>query len=220
MIARSWPPNSSSVTPSKASPERKSPEKTTPTDAAILTRSASGTRGSASTWRSLFWMSSCSASCCLVVQLLEGGLVPLVHEEDLALGQHLAGDLVDQLTPLLEGDRLVPHAQEGLLAELVDAHVQRQEDVVLGLEVVVQRGLGDAEAFGDLAQAGAVEALLGEEVERHIEDALAGVDVGGSVGGGGCGGGSWSARSAGLSSRLECGLVAGDGLGEALLVLF
>ena len=90
-------------------------------------------------------------------------------------------DLVEQLTPLLEGDRLVPHLREGLAAELVQAHVQRHEDVVLGREVVVERRLGDAQLLGDLAQAGAVEALLGEEVEGHIEDALAG---GWAVGGG------------------------------------
>ena len=44
----------------------------------------------------------------LVVQLLEGSLVPLVHEEELALGQHLVDDLVEEVTPLLEGDGLVP----------------------------------------------------------------------------------------------------------------
>ena len=42
----------------------------------------------------------------LAVQLLEGGLVPLVHEEELALDQHLADHLVEQLAPQLEGDRL------------------------------------------------------------------------------------------------------------------
>ena len=62
------------------------------------------------------------------------------------------------------------HAAEG-----VDAHVQRQQDVVLRLEVVIESRLGDAQLLGDLAQAGAVEALLYEEVEGRIEDALAGV---------------------------------------------
>ncbi len=33
----------------------------------------------------------------LAVQLLEDGLVPLVHEEALALGQHLVDDLVEEV---------------------------------------------------------------------------------------------------------------------------
>ena len=56
--------------------------------------------------------------------------------------------------------------------------MQRQQDVVLRLEVVVEGRLGDAQLLGDLPQAGAVEALLGEEVESHIEDALPRVGVG------------------------------------------
>ena len=111
------------------------------------------------------------------VQLLECGLVALVHEEQLALDEHLVDQLVEQLAPEGEGDGLVAHLEQRLLAELVHPHVQRQQDVVLRLEVVVERRLGDAEALGDLAQAGAVEALLGEEVESHIEDALAGVGL-------------------------------------------
>ena len=84
-----------------------------------------------------------------------------------------------------------PMLAEGVLAELVQAHVERHEDVVLGLEVVVEGRLGDAQLLGDLPQAGAVEALLDEEVERHIEDALAGV-LGGRGGGSG-GVGRWRA---------------------------
>ena len=52
--------------------------------------------------------------------------------------------------------------------------MQRHEDVVLGREVVVERRLGEAQPFGDLPQRGAVEALLDEQVEGHIEDALPG----------------------------------------------
>ena len=115
----------------------------------------------------------------LAVQLLEGRLVALVHEEELALGQHLVDDLVQQRAPLLERDGLVPHLHERVPAGLVQAHVQRQQDVVLGGEVVVEGRLGDAQLLGDLPQARAVEALLGEEVEGRIEDALPGVDRGG-----------------------------------------
>jgi len=52
--------------------------------------------------------------------------------------------------------------------------MQRHEDVLFGLEVVVERGLGDAEAVGDLAQAGAVVALVDEQVEGDVEDAIPG----------------------------------------------
>ena len=56
--------------------------------------------------------------------------------------------------------------------------MQRHEDVVLRLEVVVEGRLGDAQLLGDLPQAGAVETLLDEEVQSDIEDALPGVRSG------------------------------------------
>ena len=62
---------------------------------------------------------------------------------------------------------------ERLPAERVEAQVQLEEDVLLALEVVVERGLGDAESLGDLAQRGLVVALLVEQLERDVEDALA-----------------------------------------------
>src|SRR6516165_3234034 len=62
------------------------------------------------------------------VQLLERGLVALVHEEELALGEHGVDDLIEQLAPLLEGDGLLlRHLKQGLAAELVESHVQRKE---------------------------------------------------------------------------------------------
>ena len=90
------------------------------------------------------------------------------------MGQHLVDHLVEQLAPVLEGHGLVAEAVEGVLAEVVHAHVEGQEDVLLALEVVVEGRLGDAQLFGDLPQAGAVVALGQEEVEGHIENALAG----------------------------------------------
>ena len=51
--------------------------------------------------------------------------------------------------------------------------MQLQQDVLLALEVVVERGLGDAQPLGDLAQRGLVVALLVEQLERHVQDALA-----------------------------------------------
>ena len=52
--------------------------------------------------------------------------------------------------------------------------VQLQEDVLLALEVVVERGLRDLQPLGDLAQRRLVIPLLVEELERDVEDALAG----------------------------------------------
>ena len=57
----------------------------------------------------------------------------------------------------------------------MQAQVQRDQDVLLGGEVVVDRGLGEAERLGYLAQRGLVVALLDEQVEGDVEDPLAGV---------------------------------------------
>ena len=61
--------------------------------------------------------------------------------------------------------------QRGGEAALFD---QRLEEVALRGEVVVDGGVGDAGGLGDVADAGAGEALLGEEAERGVEDLLAG----------------------------------------------
>ena len=97
-----------------------------------------------------------------------------MHEEELALGQHLVDHLVEQLAPKLESHGLVADAVEGVLAEVVEAHVEGHEDVLLALEVVVEGRLGHAQLFGDLSQARAVVALGQEEVEGRVENALAG----------------------------------------------
>ena len=62
---------------------------------------------------------------------------------------------------------------EHLAAERVQAQVELEEDVLLALEVVVERRLRDAEPLGDLAQRGLVVALLVEELEGDVEDPLA-----------------------------------------------
>ena len=59
-------------------------------------------------------------------------------------------------------------------SRVVQAHVERHEDVFLAGEVVVERGLGEAEWFGDLPQRRLVVALLDEQVEGDIEDPLPG----------------------------------------------
>ena len=94
--------------------------------------------------------------------------------KSLPLGQHLVDHLVEQLAPMPEGHGLVADAVEGVLAEVVHAHVEGHEDALLALEVVVEGRLGDAQLFGDLSQARAVVALGQEEVEGRVENALAG----------------------------------------------
>jgi hypothetical protein len=127
-------------------------------------------------------------------------------------------DRIEELAPQLQRDRFLPlpHLRQGVAAELVQAQVERHEDVVLGFEVVVERGLGDVQAFGYLAQAGAVEALLGEEFEGDIEDAVAGGGLGVLGGGVGVGGGVLE-RVDGLDG-LDPRSRFGDGVDQALVL--
>jgi hypothetical protein len=50
--------------------------------------------------------------------------------------------------------------------------VDAGEDVFLALVVVVERGAGDLEALGDLAERRLVVAAFGENVEGRLVDAL------------------------------------------------
>ena len=93
----------------------------------------------------------------------------LLHEaEHLAAGQHDPDVAVQDLVPGLLGARLVL----GPVQEVVDLREvvlgEAVDDVFLGLEVVVQCGLGHAQPFGDLAQRGLLVALLGEQLERDL----------------------------------------------------
>ena len=45
---------------------------------------------------------------------------------------------------------------------------QRQHDVLFGVELVVDRGLGDAHPIGDHLQGGPADAVLGEELEGRL----------------------------------------------------
>jgi len=75
---------------------------------------------------------------------------------------------VDDLRPCRGRQGVVPEGVqlvEQVGAERVQAQVQLEEDVLLALEVVVERRLGDTQALGDLAQRGLVVALLVEELE-------------------------------------------------------
>jgi hypothetical protein len=107
---------------------------------------------------------------------LEGALVSLVEEEELAVGEHLVDELVEQLGPGGDDLRFVELVEpvEDVAAEGVEAQVELEEDVFLALEVVVERGLRHFESIGDLPQRSLVVALLVEELERDVEDALPG----------------------------------------------
>jgi hypothetical protein len=49
---------------------------------------------------------------------------------------------------------------------------QGQQQVVLGAEVVVDGRLRDAQPIGDVLQAGALEPVLAEELQRRVEHPL------------------------------------------------
>ena len=55
------------------------------------------------------------------------------------------------------------------------------EDLVLGVEVVVDEAVGDARLVGDVGDAGRVEALAGEDGDRGVEDLPAFVDGAGAL---------------------------------------
>ena len=121
----------------------KSPAKTAPKEQDILTRSRRGIAGSARTMPEPLLDVIVLGIVLLVVQLLERGLVALVHEEDPSLRHDLVQHLVEQGTPELEADGFFGHPHEAVPADLVQAHVQRHQDVVLRGEVVVERRLGE-----------------------------------------------------------------------------
>jgi hypothetical protein len=52
---------------------------------------------------------------------------------------------------------------------------QRHTEVGSGAEVPVERGRGDADRPGDLAQSQAAEALLLQQAERRVQERLAGL---------------------------------------------
>ena len=56
------------------------------------------------------------------------------------------------------------------------------EDLVLGVEVVVDEAVGDARLVGDVGDAGGVEALAGEDGDGGVEDLPAFVDGAGALG--------------------------------------
>jgi len=75
---------------------------------------------------------------------------------------------------------------------------QSLEQVTLGLEVVVDCGVGDACLAGDVADGSTREATLGEEAQGGIENLLAGM------------------RSAACATIAGCGVFCGYGEGPPL----
>lgn len=87
-----------------------------------------------------------------VLERREGRVVALVEQFGPDLGGLLASaELADPV--------------EHPAAEVVQPHVEGEEDVLLAFEVVVEGGLGRAETVGDLAKRGLVVALLVEQLE-------------------------------------------------------
>ena len=72
------------------------------------------------------------------------------------------------------GAGLVLEGREPLPLAVLVRRQQRVEQRVLARKVVVEGALAHADDGGHVAQAGAEVALLGEEVERGVEDGLAG----------------------------------------------
>ena len=80
---------------------------------------------------------------------------------------------IQQRRPRFEACGRFAEALHRATPDFVQAHVQGQQDLVLALEVVIDRGFREPELVGNLAQGGLVEALLDEEVHRDVEDAIA-----------------------------------------------
>src|SRR5579875_37006 len=112
----------------------------------------------------------------VVAQMLERAVVALMQEHELAVLDHLVDEPIDDARPCVGAGLLVlelVESLERLATEGVQTQMELQEDVFLALEVVVERGLRDAEPLGDVAQRGLVVALLGEQLEGDVEDPLA-----------------------------------------------
>ena len=92
------------------------------------------------------------------------------------MSSNLVDEVIEQPGPRVRA--LCPSSRslqplERLPPERVQAQVELEQDVLLALEVVVERGLVVPELLGDVAQRGLLVALLGEQLERDVEDALA-----------------------------------------------
>jgi hypothetical protein len=114
----------------------------------------------------------------VAMEFLERRLVSQVQEEQGPVRRYLLHQPYQHVVPGFERHGPVVDRPGELVPELVEAHVQRHQDLVLGCEVVVERRLCRADALCDLPHAGAVESLIREEFQRHVEDALLGAGPG------------------------------------------
>ena len=90
----------------------------------------------------------------VVRELLERVDVALVQQHEVAVLEHLVDEAVDQPRPGVGAGLSVLQELElleRLASERVQAQVQLQQDVLLALEVVVERRLGGTEPLGDVA---------------------------------------------------------------------
>ena len=101
-----------------------------------------------------------------------------MQDEQLAVGQHHVDQPAQHRGPSRWPCFRCQLLEDGP-GQFVQAQVQRDQDVLFGGEVVVDRGLGEAERLGYLAQRGLVVALLDEQVQGDVEDPLAGVTFAG-----------------------------------------
>ena len=107
-------------------------------------------------------------------QRVHGGLVLFHEADDRELLADDAGVAAEDLGPGLGGPGLAGAPGDDLLQLGPVVLDEAADDVLLGLEVVVQGGLGDAKPFRDLPQRGLLVALLREQLQRDRLDALPG----------------------------------------------
>ena len=99
-------------------------------------------------------------------------VVAFVKCNELAVGRNHVDEPVEHGEPRLHRDRSFSELRYPVRTDLVQALMQRHEDVVLRGEVVIEGGLRKSQLFGDLSQRCLVEALLDEEVEGDVENPL------------------------------------------------
>ncbi len=100
----------------------------------------------------------------LGVDLLEGGLVDLVQQEQLSVGEHAVDTAYEEAFPDLEVGRALAESGEQVVERAVHAHVKAHKYVGFTGEVIVEGGLGEAHFLGDLAQGGLVVALIDKKI--------------------------------------------------------
>ncbi len=111
----------------------------------------------------------------VVLELLQGVVVSLVEEDELAVVYDLVDEVVEESRPgvcarasVLE----VPEPLKRLPAKRMKSQVKLKQDVLLAFEVIVERCLCGAKPLSDVAQRRLVVTLLGEQLERDVENAL------------------------------------------------